>query len=106
MCAIPPRAIPLTAQQSKWDPENLHRHSDYTAVKKDCVESHAKKSDYSQIKKETIAEFEEIKTSDTSGTIMARTYVLKNLSTNVVKHLLKTQMTILEVGESYDIPTE
>ncbi|MCJ1470547.1 DNA repair protein rad52 [Pseudocyphellaria aurata] len=63
------RVTKLKVAPSKWDPENLHRHSDYAAVRKNCIGSHAKQSDFTQIKKEALAEFEEIKTSDTSASL-------------------------------------
>lgn len=68
MCATPPIALVLTVLQSKWDPENLHRHPDYAGIRKDCLESHLKQSNYTHLKKEPPAELEETKFNDASAT--------------------------------------
>lgn len=68
MCATRGIALVLTVQQSKWDPDNLHRHPDYAAIRNDCRESHLKQSNHTHLKKEPPAESEEIKINDASAT--------------------------------------
>lgn len=80
MCAIPPRALVLTVLQSKWDPENLHRHPDYTTIRKDRLESHPKQTHCTQIKKEPVHRSEEIKSYEPSVTGMVRFHIFTILA--------------------------
>ena len=80
MCAAPPIALVLTVQQSKWDPENLHRHPDYAAIRKDSLESHLQQSNYTHLKKEPPADSEEIKINDVSATGTFPSHVFTTLT--------------------------
>lgn len=80
MCATPPIALVLTVQQSKWDPENLHRHPDYATIRKDCLESHLQQPNSAHLKKEPPAELEETKINDVSATGTFQSHVFTTLT--------------------------